>query len=248
MPLEDRAQPAEAAAEASVPADDLAGAGAATREVLALVDRLAGRPGALQAHSLLPGWSRAHVVAHLAGNARSHTRMLRGTEQDVVADQYPTGAEGRADEIDRLAADPPAAVAALHEACDELEATWRRLGPQQWHRSVRRLDEGAVPAVDLAWARWREVVVHGADLDAGYGPGDWAPGVVERVLADRGDRLGGHGVVLVDGGGRRHVLGAEPCTEVRGTLDDLVMWALGRGDGRRLSPAGGSLPHLPEWR
>src|SRR5690606_35296050 len=40
--------------------------------------------------SLLPGWSRGHVLAHLARNADSLTRLLDGARAGVRARQYPS--------------------------------------------------------------------------------------------------------------------------------------------------------------
>ncbi|HVM27518.1 MAG TPA: maleylpyruvate isomerase N-terminal domain-containing protein [Mycobacteriales bacterium] len=99
------------------------------------------------------------MVAHLAGNARSHIRMLDGAARGVVTDQYPDGAGGREAEIAELAADPASAVSALHDSCGELEQLWRSLGGVAWTCPVRPLDADPVPAGVLAWARWREVCV-----------------------------------------------------------------------------------------
>src|SRR6476660_6696260 len=44
------------------------------------------------APSLLPGWSRGHVLAHVAGNADSHINLLTWARTGVETPQYPTGA------------------------------------------------------------------------------------------------------------------------------------------------------------
>src|SRR5689334_3719900 len=101
---------------------DLAAVRDATVRMRALVDRTRD----LTAPSLLPGWTRAHVVAHLAGNARSHIRMLQGTVDGVINDQYDGGAEARAAQIEDLAMQPKEAVADLHRSAEELDELWDR--------------------------------------------------------------------------------------------------------------------------
>ena len=203
------------------PDAELTGAREATRRMLLLVDRTPD----LRAASLLPGWSRAHVVAHLTGNARSHVRMLQGTVEGVVADQYAGGDEERSAAIEALAADPPAAVAALHESCAALEGLWR---VARWDALVRPLHGEPVPAHRLAWSRWREVEVHAVDLAAGYQPHDWPDHFVERLLAEL---LARDDLPPLDG--------------VTGPPHALAAWLAGRSGGDGLS---GDLPALPEWR
>ena len=50
--------------------------------------------------SLLPDWSRGHVLAHLARNADSHVRLLAAVEEGQLVEQYVGGAEGRASDIE----------------------------------------------------------------------------------------------------------------------------------------------------
>ena len=155
-----------------VPYDDLAGARAATAALLAHLD--ATDPGELALPSRLPGWSRAHVVAHLAGNADSHVRMLDGCLAGEVRSQYEGGREAREAAIAALAGEPAVAVAEQRRACAELDERWQRMGAEHWGRDVLRLDRGPEPALGLAWARWREVEMHRVDLGLGHEPADWA--------------------------------------------------------------------------
>ncbi|TAL11960.1 MAG: maleylpyruvate isomerase family mycothiol-dependent enzyme [Frankiales bacterium] len=93
-----------------IPHDELAGARAATASLLAHLDAV--DPDELRAPSRLPGWTRAHVVAHLAGNARSHVRMLDGCLAGQVRSQYEGGRAAREAAIGLLAADPVHELAA----------------------------------------------------------------------------------------------------------------------------------------
>lgn len=201
----------------SGPPPDLTAVRAATARLLALVRGL--DETALRGPSLLPGWTRAHVVAHVAGNARSHVRMLGGQEQ------YAGGRAGRDTAIEVLAADPAAAVAACRDSARALEAAW---AAADWEAPARVLDEATLPASALVWAREREVAVHAVDLDAGYRPQDWPAHFLARLL---------------------HELRARPdlppLDGVTGSDADLAAWLSGRSAGQGLT---GDLPDLPPWR
>jgi maleylpyruvate isomerase len=188
----------------------------------ALVDRTDD----LAAPSLLPGWTRRHVVAHLAGNALGQVRMLRGAQGGLVADQYPGGAEGRAAEIAELARDPEVAVAALQRSAEDLEAAWADTA--DWSRQARSLSGDLIPVSRLAWIRWREVEVHAVDLAADYRPADWPPEFVERLLAEL-----------------REWPDLPPLHGITGPDHALAAWLTGRSRGEGLT---GELPDLPEWR
>ena len=205
---------------------DLAGDLAAVREATSRMRALVESITDFGAPSLLPGWSRGHVVAHLAGNARSHLRMLQGTVDGRVADQYDGGAEARAAAIEELALRPADAVADLHRSAEELDAMWQRA---DWSGLVRPLGSGAPrPAAGLLWGRRREVEVHAVDVDAGYRPQDWRPDFVDRLLPELLERPD---LPSLDG--------------VDGPPYAMAAWLTGRSDGSELS---GRLPVLPEWR
>lgn len=224
--------------------DDVAGARAATAHLREHLDHLEDLAW-LAAPSLLPGWTRAHVVAHLTGNARSHVRMLDGCLAGEVVEQYPGGAPGRAAEIEALAADPETVVAAHRTACTELDERWDRMTPELWERQVRRINAGPEPARDLVWSRWREVEVHRVDLGTGYGPANWLPEVADRLLTG----LLAHPdlppmVVVV--AGAEHPVGRGGGPRVTGSVPALAAWLMGR-EGVPLDVVGGELPRVPAW-
>jgi maleylpyruvate isomerase len=221
--------------------DAVAGARAATAALLDHLDSLDD----LAAPSLLPGWTRAHVVAHLTGNARSHVRMLDGCLAGEVVAQYPGAADGRAAEIESLAADRGAVVAAHRETCAELDARWAAMAPEHWTRGVRRLDAAPQPARGLAWSRWREVEVHRVDLGAGFTPADWDRRFADRLLTGLLARPDLPPMVVVADRAEHHVgTGAGP--RLSGSTAALAAWLMGR-DGGLLDVAGGALPEIPAW-
>lgn len=217
------------------PYDDLTGARQATA---GLLDHL-GTVRDLAAPSLLPGWSRAHVVAHLAGNALSHVRMLDGCLAGEVRTQYADD-DARAAGIAALAAEPERVVAEHAAGAAALEQRWAAMQAEHWERPVRWLDRGTAAASTTVWSRWKEVEVHRVDVAAGYGPADWPAAFARRLLAQLLARTDLPEMVVNDVGD-----GAGP--RISGSIPALATWLSGRSDGRDLTVVGGALPDLPEW-
>lgn len=177
--------------------------------------------------SLLPDWTRGHVLAHLARNADGLVRTLEGTLRGELVPMYVGQAERDADIEAGSGRDLPALVEDVAATADRLDATWARLGPVDWAgQAVMRT--GVVPALRLIGARWREVEIHRVDLDDGYGPGDWPASFVAPLLPSLVDpeRLGPR-------------LPAGLAVEVVNT-DSGQRWMA--GDGPALRPAGGTRP------
>ncbi len=182
-------------------------------------DRLAGTvaglsESVLRTPSQLPDWSVAQVIAHVAANADSVSRRLRGMMADRVVDQYPGGAQGRAQEIDeRAAQDAPAladdlgaAVATMFEVIDSVP-------DEVWGRMSRNVSGGEIDGDALLGSRWQEVEIHHADLGRAYTVGDWPADFVTARLP--------------------HLLLSLP---PRADSRQLLAWITGRGPAPALRP------------
>ena len=131
--------------------------------------------------SLLPGWTRAHVLGHLARNADALVRTLEGARRGERVPMYAGEAERAADIELTAQLGPAELVEEVAATADRLERTWSRLTPLDWEsEAVTRT--GPQPARRLIGARWREVEIHRVDLDEGYGPGDWPASFVAPLL------------------------------------------------------------------
>jgi maleylpyruvate isomerase len=170
--------------------------------------------------------------------------LLTGAQQGEVRDQYRGGAEGRAADIEALAADPESARRALAGACAELSDVWAATSDDAWGRPVRPIGGSEVPAHHLLWSRFKELTIHSVDLAAGYQPSDWPPGLAERLLDEAGPRAQWPGLELVSDA-QSWSLGPEPRVRVSGEASALAAWVLGRSDGADLG--GEPLPALPSW-
>lgn len=118
--------------------------------------------------SALPGWTRGHVLTHLARNADSQTGMLEGAARDEIVDQYPGGDAQRNGDIEAGAGRPLAEIAVdLADGHKRFLAAAEVMTDDAWGR-LTRPRAGERPAWATVWARWREVEIH--LLDLGLGP------------------------------------------------------------------------------
>jgi maleylpyruvate isomerase len=133
-----------------------------------------------RAGSRLPGWTRGHVVTHLARNADAIRNMAEGALADEIREQYPDGMAGRVAGIDAGAdRDAAALVADFVAAQDALMATWRQLPTDAWARPGIWLFTGPQPVETTLLRRRRELLVHWIDLDVGASPADLPADYVE---------------------------------------------------------------------
>jgi len=226
------------------PLDDLV---AATQRLIRTVDSLGDDTFAEP--SLLPGWTRAHVVAHLTLNAEGLAGVLRGVVEGRDVPMYESN-DSRATAIDTLAATTPADLRERFLGSTTLvEDAVVAVPAGGWVGDWRRTSSGGeqFPRIAIPAMRHVEVEVHHADLGAGYGPRHWPEEFVaatfHRVVADHAD---GPGAVLRGPQGDV-ALGGGAGPVVTGALADLTWWLLGRGTGQGLVGD----PHLPElgpWR
>src|SRR6478672_4237937 len=181
---------------------------------------------AVAAPSELPGWTRGHVLAHLAGIANAMARQVEYSTRGERIELYDGGFEGRNRAIE---------LAAGHGA--------------EQHRAT------VGTAIDRGLAVWRELTIHATDLGTGRGPETWSRPFCEHLfefLAARvpeGERfvlqpLGLPSVALGAAGGRS--------TVINGMLTDIAAWLAGRtptlGSLRATAAADGvELPALLPW-
>jgi maleylpyruvate isomerase len=148
----------------------------------------------LRQPSLLPGWTRAHVLAHLARNADAMRTLLVGARTGQDRPAYPSS-EARDADIERGAAQEAKDLAAdVADSAMALRTIARQLPDQAWVCSVRVPGSARFPAVQLLTRRLVEVELHHCDLAAGYNPADWPDSFAsleleEPMRTQRQDRL-----------------------------------------------------------
>jgi maleylpyruvate isomerase len=196
--------------------------------------------------SKLPGWTRAHVLGHLAGNADGLTNLLAWARTGVETPMY-ASAQARQAEIDRRAALPPEELdAEVLESTRRLAQAVSGLPEEAWAAEVRTFPGRTVPASEVLWMRTVEAWVHSVDLDAGVGfadvPGDVLAALVDQVFATWARTGTTPGVTVFAGDGEWGSGGPA----VAGSLPDVAAWLTGRTTGEGLR-SDGPLPPLPAW-
>lgn len=214
----------------------------------------------LTAPSLLPGWTRAHVVAHLALNGRAFAQVLDGVARGQQVALYESDARRDADIEEYAAAGPSQLREALLAATTEFSDAVEAMDDESWARSFSRTpgDPGQ-PVSAVVTTRRREVEIHHADLGTSYTHRDWPDDFVAELLdvvtVDRAEE-GPFRVRATDlrrewsvGAGDGPVVSGPVVSGpvVSGTGADLAQWLTGRGGGEGLD-AGGALPTLGPWR
>jgi len=208
----------------------------------------------LDGDSLLPGWSRRHVIAHVAYNARGVVRLVTWARTDVETPMYVSNAARDSDIAAGAELDRDALRTLFDVATIQLDAAWRRLTPETWSHPVRTPSGREIPVSETVWMRNQELWVHTIDLATGAAFDDVPVEVLDRLLteittvwATRGD--GGDLVLSVTGTHPERRLGdlhsAQPVV-VTGSLAGLVQWATGRG-GSGVSSSDGMPADPSRW-
>jgi maleylpyruvate isomerase len=185
--------------------------------------------------TLLPGWTRRHLIAHVSYNAAALGRLLdwalTGTETPMYASP-----EHRNQEIDEGATLNGGALRNLYDhTAARLDHKWRNFPTEAWLSEVRTAQGRTVPASETLWMRTREVSIHTIDLDGTRRFSDFPGILLDTLLSDIVSlwrkKAVGHGLVLeVNGCAPIPVDPATPThTTVTGTAAAVVRWACGRG-------------------
>ncbi|MGY0023194.1 maleylpyruvate isomerase family mycothiol-dependent enzyme [Streptomyces sp. YJ-C3] len=233
---------------------DLVSVREATDRLLTAVDSLDN--AAVAESSRLPGWSRGHVLAHLARNADALVNVLAGRPMYVSA-------QARDADIER---DAPRELRAQVDDLRESAERFRGVGAEDadWSRTVELRNGVKDTASNVPFRRWIEVELHHVDLGIGYELEDLSPEFTQREINFLAKRFRDHSglppLLIKQDDGRMISTGAVQALSVeeiedgavpplgivvRGRQADLLGWLSGRRDGAALSVDRGSLPALP---
>ena len=196
--------------------------------------------------SLLPGWHRRHVLAHLARNADAMVNLLTWARTGVETPAYVSTEARDADIVETAKLNPEQLETDVLGGIARLAAAVKAMPASAWGAQLRARQGHTISAADVIWMRCREAYVHSIDPNSGVlfsdVPDDVLAAVVDDVFRtwDRTDRVPD---VVVFAGEREWGTGS---VAVSGALPDVAAWITGRstGDGLR---ADGKLPKLPTW-
>ena len=220
------------------------------------------------APSALPGWTRGHVLAHIAGISNAMARQLEYAARGETVELYDGGYDGRTKAIEMSAghalvqhrADLDSALERALRAFDSLDAdadadtdggNADAAGAAGWRAPISY--RGGV-VLDGGLALWRELVIHASDLNTGRGPETWSRPFCEHLFTFLAARVPEEQKLVLQplglppvtiGTGRRS-------TVISGMLTDVAAWLAGRepslGSLRASAAADGvDLPELLPW-
>lgn len=232
-------------------ARDLASVCEATDRLLSAVAALDN--AAVTEPSRLPGWTRGHVLAHLARNADALVNVLEGRPMYVSGD-------ARDADIERDAPRPlKTQLADVRDSANGFQDA--ASVSQDWSRTVELRNGVLDTAARLPFRRWIEVELHHVDLGIGYELEDLPEEFTQREINFLTGRFRDHSAVpavtikqddgrllftgVVKGLTPAQLESGSHTLTVTGSRADLLGWLAGRRDGTALRVEGGALPSLP---
>ncbi|GHF51252.1 maleylpyruvate isomerase [Kitasatospora xanthocidica] len=220
-----------------------------TQRLLQTVAEL--KPDAVTEPSALPGWTRGHVLAHLARNADSLVNLLNGARTGTDIPQYASG-EARDADIERDAPRPlEVHLADLRDSHARFTEAAALLPDEAWTAEVRHRTGYVFPASDIPHKRLLEVEYHHVDLAAGHTPAHWPEDFATAQFRKLAESLAGAGLpavrlVATDTEDRAVIGTGEPALTVEGPVRALLAWLSGRSAGADLRRTPDTdLPPLP---
>jgi maleylpyruvate isomerase len=182
----------------------------------------------LDGPSLLPGWTRKHVAAHLALNAEALGNLVHWARTGQERTMYASPDQRNADievgvlrAAEELRAWFDESARKLSDAMDELTA-------EQWQAPVRTAQGREVPATEILWLRSREVMIHAVDLGSGVTFADLPTDFLETLSKDIRNKRG-------------------DAPEVRGPLPETTAYLAGRPYTEVHTLDGAAPQPLPPW-
>ena len=203
---------------------------------------------AIRADSLCQGWTRAHVLSHIARNADALANLVSWAITGIPVAMYASPESREADIQEGSTRGAREILTDLSESAARFASAAPRLAGPPEQVEVEMRHGRTVPGSRLPTLRLMEVVFHHADLDAGYTFADADPGFVRRAIGNAAERMRsgspGLSVLLVGDDAQSWKLG-EGAQEVAGTNAALLSWLARGHDGGVTSEQ--PLPQLPAW-
>jgi maleylpyruvate isomerase len=200
--------------------------------------------------SLLPGWTRGHVLTHIARNADALINLTVWARTGVPTPMYPSR-EVRAATIEAQSGRPVDELRAdIVESHGRFMDAVGAMSDDDWSKTWGEPDR-VRPAPYILTMRRTELEVHHVDLDLDYTLAHWPEDFVEDLLdetvADMTARGTQPGFTLVGNDDEgRWTVGAGGQT-ITGPPPSLLGWLIGRTQGIGLH-SDDPLPTLEPWK
>lgn len=194
--------------------------------------------------SLLPGWSRAHVGAHLALNAAALRRVVEGVLNNDPVAMYGSAAL-RDHDIEQSSTKTGLELQVdLDTTASQFADTIDGLREEQREQKVELRNGFELPLGKVSINRLSEVVFHHVDLDTGFGLNEASERSLDWLLqfwAFRLHRRDDFPALLLDTGEREYEIGdhgwGTDYRRLAGSPVQLLGWITGRSDGGEIDGA-----------
>jgi maleylpyruvate isomerase len=204
---------------------------------------------AYAASSALPGWTRAHVVAHLTLNGEGLATALDGVRRGRQVPMYRSDDARDADIADLATAAPAELRERLTASCHAYAAAWDALPEQSRSTRIERVAGSPLTfsAAATLGMRLRETEVHHVDLASAYDRSQWPAVFGEHLVRAMTKRVDGSFRLAATDTGAEWTCGSGEGPRVSGAAVDLGWWLTGRGGEDRLTSEDGDMPGIEEW-
>lgn len=206
---------------------------------------------AMHQPSGLPGWTRGHVVSHVARNADGLVNLLSWARTGIESPMYASTVDREADIEEgahRLAQVQQEDVRA---SAERFTMATEVMSEGDWEATITNWQGQPIPVSLVPWMRLTELLVHHVDLAVGCDfdrvlelAGEQTEPFVDYVVTRFADRPGMPAVRLLielpTGDERTWLLGEGDPTDVQTSAAPALAWLTGRDAGTRL-------PELPRW-
>jgi maleylpyruvate isomerase len=189
----------------------------------------------LQRPSRLPGWSRAHVLVHLARNSEGLGNLLLAARTGAALRMYSSPLTRAADIAAGVTRPAEVIVADVVEGCFRFLVEARDLPLAAWSSTVAFTNGAPNPpsisALRVAELRLEEVEVHHVDLDIGYEFSATPTDLTDLLISNFAARRGAQGVpvnIELEEGPLAIARAARGAPTVRGKRADVLSWLAGR--------------------
>ncbi|GAA1128750.1 hypothetical protein GCM10009630_28230 [Kribbella jejuensis] len=219
----------------------------ALNDVRAIADQLLALTAGLdedtaRGDSVLPGWTRGHVITHLANFSEAMTRQVEEALQGRLIEVYDGGRPARDAAIESGAHRPAADLKThLTQAVTTLMTSWEKVGPTDWPLPILHRNSNLAAGLQ---ATWRELTIHTSDLNLGINPATWSEDFCLHLLDFLRPRTPDNIHLILQSPTTTWENGTGEEVELAGALTDLTAWYAGRPAP---GPITGSTPELLPW-
>jgi maleylpyruvate isomerase len=229
----------------------------ATAELLSVLEKYDWSAADVAAPSLCTGWTRGHVLTHIARNADGIADTVEGALRGEIVERYPDGWDARNAAIDAGSTRP------YEELVEDVRNSAERV--DRVLQAVQQADGWELPTAEngtpegWVYRRTREVLVHHVDLAGDYTPDRWPALFVSTELPEAAKSLEtrvtegavrvsvtADGSVSPDHVGAEWFAGSGEPVDVSGPDWAVLVWLAGRAAAARGALT--ATPELGEWR